>query len=282
MRQPVLLLLICSLASWLPAQTPGPFPDWVSVESNISYDKYPQTVLDIFQPKTGAKGKRPGVIVIHGGGWTGRAKIKIFERMCLPYLERGFVVANIEYRLAETAPAPAAVSDALAAAKWFRDHAAKYNVDTGRIVATGSSAGGHLSLMLGMTPGSANLGPPARVAAVVNFCGIADVADLLEGKNQRAWAAEWVPEQQDRHRLAVRVSPITYVRKDLPPILTLHGDADEVVPYNQSVKLTEALRASGATTEMVTVPEGGHRFADEKLIELYPQIFEFLKRHQIL
>ena len=90
-------------------QTPGPFPDWVEVKANIAYDKYPDTKLDILLPKSHRAGRRPGVINIHGGGWMGPAAERIFERMCLPYLEKGFVVANIEYRLSGTAKAPAAV-----------------------------------------------------------------------------------------------------------------------------------------------------------------------------
>ena len=98
------------------------------------------------------------------------------------------------------------------AAEWFEKNAKKYNVDTKRIVVTGGSAGGHLSLMVGMTPKSANLGPPAKVAAVVNFYGITNVGDQLGGPNMRDYAVTWVPEQSGRLELARRVSPMTYVR----------------------------------------------------------------------
>src|SRR5436190_2918847 len=117
-------------------QTPGPFPAWVEVRRNIPYDKYPDTKLDLLLPKSRSARRRPGVINIHGGGWMGPAAERIFERMCLPYLEKGFVVANIEYRLSGTATAPAAVRDVLAAANWFHKNARKYNVDPNRIVAT--------------------------------------------------------------------------------------------------------------------------------------------------
>src|SRR3954451_19684732 len=144
-------------------------PEWASIKPNIHYDQYKETVLDILQPTAKATGKRPGVIVIHGGGWTGGTKEALVEPMCLRYVQKGYVVCNVEYRLAKAALAPAAVTDALHAAHWFRKHAKEYNVDTKRIVVTGGSAGGHLALMVGMTPKSAKLGPPAKVAAVVNF-----------------------------------------------------------------------------------------------------------------
>ena len=109
-----------------------------------------------------------------------------------------------------------------------------------------------------------------------------DVGDQLEGPNMRKYAVTWLPEQPGRMHLAHRLSPMTYVRKDLPPILTLHGDADETVPYEHGVKLTRALRDAGAKAEMLSVPQGKHGFPKEKLDELYPQIFDFLKRQGVL
>ena len=270
------------LVATLTAQTPPvTIPDSVALKANIHYDQYPETVVDILQPKSPAKEKRPGVLFIHGGGWTGGTKESQLPH-CLRYVEQGFVVANVEYRLAKAALAPAAVTDVLKAAQWFHKNASKYNVDRSRIVVTGGSAGGHLSLMVAMTPTSADLGPPGKVAAVVNFYGITDVGDQLEGPNMRKYAVTWLPEQPGRMHLAHRLSPMTYVRKDLPPILTLHGDADETVPYEHGVKLTRALRDAGAKAEMLSVPQGKHGFPKEKLDELYPQIFDFLKRQGVL
>src|SRR6476659_9575474 len=201
-----LLLSLLLAASIAPAQ----IPEWATIQANIPYDQYKETVLDILQPKAPSKVKRPGVIVIHGGGWTGGTKESQLQPICLRYVEKGFVVANVEYRLAKAALAPAAVTDALKAVEWFRKHAKEYNVDTKRIVVTGGSAGGHLALMVAMTPKSAKLGPPAKVAAVVNFYGITDVGDQLDGPNKRTYAVTWVPEQDGRLKLASRVSPMTY------------------------------------------------------------------------
>jgi acetyl esterase/lipase len=271
-RSVPLLLAFCSVASALDYQK----------EANIRYDKYPETVLDILQPSAPALGNRPGIIVIHGGGWIQGNKESMPDRYCLPFIRQGFVVANVEYRLARSAPAPAAVSDVVQATQWFHDHAAQYKVDPNRILVTGESAGGHLALMVGMTPVSANLGPTVKIAGVIDFFGIADVADQLEWPNARDYAAQWIPERQpDRLELARRMSPMTYVRKGLPPILALHGDADQLVPYQQSVNLIKAIKSAGGDAELITVPGGRHGFTPQEMDELWPQILKWLKKHKI-
>jgi acetyl esterase/lipase len=191
------------------------------------------------------------------------------------------VVANIEYRLAPSAPAPAAVHDVLKAAQWFEEHAAMYKVDPKKIVAAGGSAGGHLALMIAMTPASADLGPASKIAAVIDFFGITDVAALLAGPDQREFAAAWIPPQPGRMELARRVSPLTYVRKALPPILILHGDADPTVPYEQSVALEKALKSAAVDATLITIPGGGHGFTLPQMDQLTPQIFLWLKKHKI-
>ena len=282
------LTVLCAvLAGGALAQTAPPkpteVPDSIEIEHNVPYDTHPETVVDVMWPKAASKEKRPGVIVIHGGGWRGGTKEQMVNSHCLPYLERGFVVANVEYRLAKAATAPAAVTDVLNAARWFKKNAKKYNVDDKRIVVTGTSAGGHLSLMVGMTPGSAKLGPSGDVAAVVNFYGITDVWDQAQGANIREYAVAWLPESvEGRMELARRVSPITYVRRDVPAILTIHGDADPTVPYEHGVSLTRALRDAGADAEMINVPQGAHGFPPDKLKSIYAQIFEFLEQRKIL
>ena len=252
-------------------------PDY-QIQANIRYDHYPETVLDILQPSAPSLADRPGVIVIHGGGWGQGDKEGMLEEYCLPFVRRGMVVANIEYRLTNSAPAPAAVNDVLKAAQWFQEHATQYKVDRKRIIATGDSAGGHLALMLAMAP--ADLGPSTKIAAVVDFFGVADVTDQVAGPNQRPYATAWIPEQPDRMELARRLSPITYVRKGLPPVLALHGDQDPIVPYQQSVALVKALKNAGDDADLITVPGGHHGFTPQEMEQLWPQIFQWLKKHK--
>ncbi len=171
------------------------------IEANIRYSLHPETVLDIVQARAPALKNRPGVIVIHGGGWIQGDKESMLEQFCLPFVEHGFVVANVEYRLAKAAAAPAAVNDVLEAAKWFRDRAADYKVDPNQIIVTGISAGGHLAMMVGMAPESAGLGPSIKIAAIINFYGISDVSDQLQGPHLQSYAVTWIPEQPDRMEL---------------------------------------------------------------------------------
>ncbi len=255
-------------------------PDY-QILANVRYDHHPETVLDILQPSAPSLADRPGVIVIHGGGWVEGAKEDMLQLFCLPFVRRGMVVANVEYRLAGSAPAPAAVNDVLKAAQWFQDHAAEYKVDRSKIVAMGGSAGAHLALMIAMTPPSAGLGPTTKIAAIVDFFGIADVADQIAGPNQRPYAVAWIPDQPGRMELAKLVSPLTYVRKGLPPILAVHGDADTTVPYQQSVALVKALKVAGDDAELITVPGGQHGFTPAEMDQLWPRIFQWLKKRKI-
>jgi acetyl esterase/lipase len=251
-------------------------PDWVAIEANIPYDAHPQTVLDVLRPKAASAGQRPGVIMFHGGSWLRTSKESMTGSFCLPYLKHGFVVCNVEYRLSPVAKAPAAVNDALKAAKWFFDHAAQYGVDTNRIVVTGASAGSHLGMMAGMATEAAKLGPVITAAAIVNCYGVTDVADLLAGPHKKSWAGQWLPEQDGRMELARRVSPLTYARKELPPVLTVHGGSDTTVPTEQALRLTEALRAAGAETELLVVTNAKHGFTREEWHAVHERIFRFL------
>ncbi|MCC7235151.1 MAG: alpha/beta hydrolase [Bryobacterales bacterium] len=279
------ILLSVGMLAAQPQQAPPALPPGVTVEANIAYAEYPETKVDVFKPAGwSAKGqpKHPGILVIHGGGWTGGTKESMVSRWVLPYVEKGFVAVNVEYRLARAAPAPAAVEDVLRAAQWFQKNAKRLNVNKKKIVVTGGSAGGHLALMVGLTPKKAKLGKPAKVAAVINFYGITDVGDQLQGPNMRPYAVTWVPEQDGRFALADRVSPKTYVRRGLPPVLTIHGDLDPTVPYEHGTRITKALRDAGNDAELITVQGGKHGFPPEKMKELQEQIFAFLKQRGVM
>jgi acetyl esterase/lipase len=211
----------------------------------------------------------------------------------LPYFQMGFSVVNVEYRLAEVSLAPAAVEDCRLALRWVLKNAKKYGFDTSRIVVTGGSAGGHLSLMTGMLTPEAGfdspknwqrrLVPPPHVSAIVNWYGITDVADLLSGENMQEYAVSWLGSRADRVSLAKRVSPLTYIRKDLPPILTIHGTKDRLVPYDHAVRLHQGLDDEGVPNKLITIPEGGHGgFTRDQIMEIQKQIRAFLKEQGII
>jgi acetyl esterase/lipase len=268
------------LFSQIPAESwpPGKprIPEYVKVTKDVRYGPHPDNLLDILEPKERAR-HRPGVLLLHGGGWIGGSRDWVSEHVCLRYVERGFVCANVEYRVARVATAPAAVQDVLLAARWFEKNAGRYGVDRRRIVVTGDSAGGHLALMVAMTPKSARLGPRPKVRAVVNFFGITDVEDQLQGPNRRDYTVRWVPEKENRADLARIVSPLTHVRKGLPPILTIHGTADPSVPYDHGERLVRQLSAAGARAALVTVRDGAHGFPKAETDEIYERyVWPFL------
>jgi acetyl esterase/lipase len=243
-----------------------------------------ETRLDLYLPR-GQQGPLPTLIQIHGGGWVGGTKEANALRF-LPYLEMGWAVVNVQYRLGRVALAPAAVEDCLCALRWVIRNAEDYGFDANRIVVTGYSAGGHLALTTGITPASAGLDrqcpgdEPLRVAAIVNWYGITDVGDLLHGTNMRSYAVQWMGSLPDREVVAERVSPLTYVRSGLPPILTIHGDADPTVPYSHAVRLREALDRAGVPNRLHTVPGGGHgNFTVEEYQQVYETVREFLSEH---
>lgn len=239
--------------------------------------------LDLYLPR--GQEIHPTLIQIHGGGWVGGSKEGSSLRF-LPYLEMGWAVVNVEYRLGPDSLAPAAVEDCLCALRWIIRNAEQYNIDTDRLVVTGYSAGGHLALTTGIIPPSAGLdrqcpgNEALEVAAIINWFGITDVGDLLDGENMKSYAVTWMGSMLDRYNVAERVSPLTHVRPGLPPILTIHGDADPTVPYSHAVRLHEALDEAGVQNRLHTVPGGGHgNFSLPEFQEAYEVILGFLKEH---
>ena len=240
--------------------------------------------LDVYS-RTDTQAPQPTIIFIHGGGWTGGAKeTQTFSLM--PYLEMGWNAVNVEYRLARVSLAPAAVEDCLCALRWVIRNAKQYGFDTTKLVVSGGSAGGHLALTTGMIPASAGLDRQCpgteelKVAAIVDWYGITDVADLLDGENMRTYAVQWLGSMPNRVEIAKRVSPLTYVRAGIPPIISIQGDADPVVPYSHSVRLQQALEKAGVDHELVTIPGGKHgNFTRAENQRAYAAIKAFLGRH---
>jgi len=242
--------------------------------------------LDVYASR--AATPAPTLVYYHGGGWVGGSKEGALLQV-MPYLAMGWTVVNVEYRLARNALAPAAVEDVRCALRWVLNRADDYNVDTTRIVLSGHSAGGHLSLIAGMLPVSAGLDrecvgtSEVRVAAIVNWYGITDVVDLLDGENMKGYAVQWLGSMTDRDDVARRVSPMTYVRPGLPPIITIHGDADPTVPYPQAVRLHDALTKADVPNELVTIPGGRHGgFGAEQDGRAYAAIEAFLTKHRVI
>lgn len=240
-----------------------------------------ETKLDIYWPKD-SSARVPVLVWIHGGGWRRLSKDSASGQLT-HYLEKGWGVVNVDYRLTGTALAPAAVIDCRCALHWVVKNAEKYRYDPQSIYLSGSSAGGHLALMTGMLRDNDPLDTlcsndlPYRIRAVINWFGITDVNDLLSGPNRKGYAVKWLGERNDRDLIAKKVSPLSHIRKDLPPIFTVHGDADTTVPYSHAVRLHKALGDQGIANRMVTIPGGFHgKFSKKENEDIYKAIDEFL------
>ena len=253
---------------------------------NITYlaaNNY-EAKLDVYKRRDGT-GSQPTLIWIHGGGWTGGTKETAVMSL-VPWFEMGWNVVNVEYRLAKVSLAPAAVEDCLCALRYVAANASTYAIDTNRLVISGDSAGGHLALTTGMIPESAGLDrecpgvPLPKPAAIINWYGITDVADLLDGANRKAYAVAWLSSMPNREEIARRVSPLSYVRPGLPPILTIHGDADPTVPYQHALRLQDALAKADVPHQLLTIPGGKHGgFTPEERTRIFVTIREFLAKN---
>src|ERR1051326_982159 len=121
-----------------------------------------------------------------------------------------------------------------------------------------------------------------KVAAIINWYGITDVSDLLDGPNRKSYAVAWLSSMPHREEIARRVSLLSYVGGGLPPILTIHGDADPTVPYTHALRLKDALTKAGVPNELVTVPGGKHGgFTPDERTRIFTTIHEFLMKHNL-
>lgn len=299
MKKLVLLMVIVLAAQIVPSSSkaeekicklgdrvvPGPLPPEyktkVEVDSQIDivYGKAGDVELkmDFAKPILCKNQKVPLAIYIHGGAWTSGDKsagvssgIKSQEANMLYQL--GFAVAAINYRLCPKYIFPAQVEDCKLAVRYLRANASKLGFDPDRIGIWGGSAGGHLVSMLGTTDKSAGLEGPglenisSRVQVVVDYFGPTDFKTLMDNnKNKNNPGIQTLKNflgcnPYDCLETAIKASPTTYISKDDPPILMIHGDKDVVVPYNQSTVFAKKLHEAGNPCALIKVDNAGHGF----------------------
>ncbi len=254
---------------------------------DVVYRSTPQGDLkvDLYVPYDQKMG--PAMLYIHGGGWQTGSKEQ-YVLWYLPYLQLGMRVVAVEYRLSGRAPAPAAVEDARCAFLWLARNGAQYGIDPNQIVITGGSAGGHLALMTAFLDTSMDAacgipGPAPKARAVVDYYGATDLNPLIP--DDRPHRSKWLSGPGDPKEMARRMSPLTWVRPGLPPVLMLHGDADKSVPYSDSVRLQEALTKVGVESELVTIPGGAHgrhTWSDADILRGQRHIEAFLKKQGVI
>ncbi len=272
-----------------------PLPDGIVKHADVVYASVEgrDLVLDVYAPETKPAKPIPVIVWVHGGGWRGGSKNGAARS--LPILSHGYGLVSVGYRLSGEAVFPAAIADVKAAVRWVRANAARYGFDPNRLGAWGSSAGGHLVALLGTAHEVAewdsiheeNAGVSSRPTAVCNWFGPTDFLRMNDFPGRIDHDAPESPESkfigvpiQDHPEKTQRANPIRYVTPDDPPMLHMHGENDQSVPYNQSELLHAALEKAGVESNLYKVRNADHGFRDmqgdtpESLLERVRAFFE--------
>jgi len=254
---------------------------------NIAYTVNPAAHqnFDLYLP---LKGKQPFPLIvwIHGGAWM----MGIKEWDNVKYLVRhGYAIASIDYRTSLEAPFPAQIQDCNAALNFILAHAAEYGVDGRHFVVGGGSAGGHLALLLGLARSQPGFGadPAIKPAAILDFFGPADLTHMMD-ELQAIHSEKGIqtfqdavpkllgvplPQAGDQEKIA---SPMNYITTTCPPVLILHGGADDLVPVTQSRRLHAAFDSAGVQNQYVEVPDAGHDGSRFSTPEIESDVVDFL------
>ena len=234
----------------------------------------PKQMVDLYLPKgQGAQKPLPVVALIHGGGWVNGDRIGYSSQAIQIARTGNYAAVTVGYRLTTESHWPSQVHDCKAAIRWIRAHAREYNLDPDKIAVWGSSAGGHLSSLLGTSGGvkelEGHLGPnghcSSRVQCVVNLCGPEDFSQALmfDKDNLPVWKDDAVSRLlggtvQDQSSLALAASPVTHVSNDDPPFITFHGTKDQRVAFLHAEIMHARLQKAGVSSLLIPITGGGH------------------------
>jgi acetyl esterase/lipase len=281
-----MFLLVC-VGFAQEGQQADPFfqlPGGLRVYKNLAYapGENVRQKLDIYVPGK-REGPLPLIVWIHGGGWIYGSKE---NPLPLPWLGRGYVIASINYRLSQEAKFPAQIEDCKAAIRWLRSHADRYKIDPNRVAVWGESAGGHLASLLG-TAGDVtewDQGQPvgsSRVQAVINWFGPTDLTWFSTGTifTVPLEAVLLGGRGEEVAKLARKASPISYVSKDDPPFLIMHGDKDSIVPLRQSKAFALALTKAGVKVYLRILKGADHGGAEFLHRDQLKVVDVFLTKH---
>ena len=227
----------------------------ITLTENVAYrtDVGPNTVLDMAQPLFGPQQDRPAILIIHGGGWNAGSKDDaVYRSLMIDYAMKGYVVCNMNYRLTREAPMPACIEDVKAAINWMKSNAQKLGIDPQRIGTYGHSAGGHLSLMAGLT---------ADVACAAGGAPPTEIGRPGEWADHTEW---W---------------PVGYIGKCKTPFLVLQGAEDPLVKPELTEDWVKKMQQAGASVDYVKV-HGNHGVAfDQQLEFTRPAMDAFYARY---
>lgn len=259
----VAFLLICLSAPIARAQTAATAPDGVAVKREIVYSRVGKRELHILlaRPNPLPKTDLPVVIYLHGGAWRTGSHENLASGAWL-LAQSGYAVASVEFRSTDDAIYPAQIDDCRAAIGFLKKNAKSYSLDASKIGVYGVSTGGHLAALLALTSSS------VKAAAIES--APSDLGSLNEGARLN-WNAASSPLSRllggtiaQKAELARRANPLFYADEFAPPLLILHGDADEFVPVSQSEKLYQKLKAAGANVEYRVFAGQGHGLKDAR------------------
>ena len=234
--------------------------------------------LDVYQPAKRAADQLPVIVWIHGGGW--RNGNKSSGRRLIPFVATGnYVGISVGYRLSGEALWPAQIHDCKAAIRWIRANAKKHGIDPERIGLWGSSAGGHLVSLLGTSSDAKALegknGSPeatTRVKCVVDYCGPSELTVFKHVRLDQLFGKPF----KERQAAAKAASPATYVTKDDPPFLIVHGTKDRTVPISQAELLHKKMKKAGVDVTFVKMEGGGHGIGGPEIMK---RVRAFFSKH---
>jgi acetyl esterase/lipase len=259
----------------------------VRVERNLVYGKGGgrDLQLDLAMPAEGT-GPFPAIVCIHGGAWRAGRRQDV-GNTTQELAAAGCVAVTVEYRLTPDSKFPAQIEDCKAAVRWLRANAQRYHINPERIGAIGTSAGGHLACLLGLTKKTDGLegngGNPdqsSAVQAVVSFSGPTDLYTKSLSENLDPMLIPLAgASRKDRPDLYRRMSPITYVTKEAPPFLFFHGAADPLVSVQHARVLAQKLKEVGVEAQLVELEGEGHNWGGQKLAQNLAQAVRFFDQH---
>ena len=242
--------------------------DTVSIK-DLAYADYDGRVmyLDLHRP-AGEPGPLPVIVWIPVGGWRGSAK----ENAPTWLTRHGFALASPNCRVSGEAIAPAAIHDCKAAVRWLRANCQEHGLDPERIGSAGSSAGGHLSALLAVSRGveelEGNGGNPdqsSAVQAALAVCGPADLSRIAVPEIRAQFPVLYEVTENflggpvaERAELCRLMSPLTYVSRECPPLLVIHGAEDPTVPVEESLIFHQALQEAGSEGHLTILDGVGH------------------------